>query len=71
MEFEKIKKLFYALFVFDILAGVFAGYFMSVFHGIAAGSVLLVLNITVYAIILKMQKIKERSGGFEKKGNDI
>ena len=37
MEFEKIKKLFYALFVFDILAGVLAGYFMSVFHGIAAG----------------------------------
>lgn len=71
MEFNSIKKLFYALFMLDILAGVAVGWFMSVLHGVVVSTVLLILNITVYAIILKMQKIKEQNNGLTKERQDI
>ncbi|MDR1196121.1 MAG: hypothetical protein LBL00_06575 [Endomicrobium sp.] len=71
MDFKKIKILFYILFALDIAAGAAVAFFMSILHGIIVSAVLLILNITVYAIILKAQRIKEQSNGYAKKSKDI
>ncbi|MCL1971433.1 MAG: hypothetical protein FWG57_00365 [Endomicrobia bacterium] len=71
MEFKHIKILFYTLFVFNIAAGIAAAKFFGILQGIIAAAVLFILNITVYAIILKMHRIKEQSNGHTKKSGDI
>jgi hypothetical protein len=71
MEFKYIKILFCILFASDIAAGIAAGILFGAAQGIIAAAVLLILNITVYAIILKMQKIKEQRDGYPKKSGDI
>ena len=60
MEFKHIKILFYALFIFNILAGIATAALFGILQGIIAAAVLFILNITVYAIILKMQKVKQQ-----------
>jgi hypothetical protein len=71
MDFKHIKVLFYALFALDILAGAAVARFLSVLHGIITCAVLLILNVTVFAIILKIQKIKERANGHKKKSGTL
>jgi uncharacterized oligopeptide transporter (OPT) family protein len=53
---RKIKILFYILFVLDVLAGFVVAALASLQAGIVTASVLLILNITVYAIIIKAYK---------------
>ncbi len=63
MPVKTIKKLFYALFLLDILAGIAVGFILSAFAGIVTAAVLLVLNITVFIMLLKMSKITEGKNG--------
>ncbi|MDR1523378.1 MAG: hypothetical protein LBS29_05470 [Endomicrobium sp.] len=62
----KIKTFFYILFILDILAGLIVGIFVSLYAAIATAFVLLVLNLTFYAIILKAYK---QSNKVEKNGS--
>ncbi|MDR0800063.1 MAG: hypothetical protein LBN01_00825 [Endomicrobium sp.] len=54
---KKIKIFFYILFALDIFAGCIVAEFVNLFAGIVTASVLLILNITVYAVILKVMKV--------------
>jgi hypothetical protein len=54
---KKIKIFFYTLFALDILTSFVVAIVTSVTAGIATAVVLLFLNITVYAIILKAYKV--------------
>jgi hypothetical protein len=71
MDFKHIKIFFYILFVLDILAGLTAAQFFGILHGIIVSAVLLILNVTVYVIILKIQKVKEHSDGYSQKRKNI
>jgi hypothetical protein len=71
MEFKTIKILFYAFFTADIIAGLLVGFYLGILAGIITAVVLLSINITVYAIILKIQKIKEQSSGYTKKSGSL
>jgi hypothetical protein len=53
---KKIKVFFYTLFLLDILASFVIAVAANITAGIATAIVLLFLNITVYAIILKAYK---------------
>lgn len=53
---KKVKMFFYTLFALDILASCVVAVTANVLAGIATAVVLLSLNITVYAIILKADK---------------
>ena len=61
---KKIKIFFYTLFVSDVIAGFVVGEFVSLTAAIITILVLLFLNLTVYAIILKLHKQldKEKNG---------
>lgn len=71
MNFKYIKIFFFILFALDIAAGFALAHFLTILHGIVAAAVLLILNLTVFAIILKMQKIKEQNDGHAKKSGDL
>jgi hypothetical protein len=58
---KKIKIFFYTLFVLDILASIVVAFAAHITVGIATAVVLLLLNITIYVIILKLDKA-ERHG---------
>jgi hypothetical protein len=53
---KKIKIFFYTLFALDVLASFVVAIVASVTAGVATAIVLLFLNMTVYAIILKGNK---------------
>ncbi|MDR2399124.1 MAG: hypothetical protein LBD61_01590 [Endomicrobium sp.] len=53
---KKIKIFFYTLFILDILASIVVAFAANTTAGIATAVVLLSLNITVYAIIVKVDK---------------
>ncbi|MDR3124873.1 MAG: hypothetical protein LBU10_03235 [Endomicrobium sp.] len=53
---KKIKIFFYTLFVLDVIAGFVVGKFVSLTAAVIAAFVLLFLNLSVYAIILKLHK---------------
>jgi hypothetical protein len=57
---KKIKMFFYTLFVLDILASCVVAFAASIPAGITTAIVLLSINITVYAIILKADKAGKR-----------
>lgn len=54
---KKIKTLFYCLFAADIAAGIAVSLIKNAAAGIITAAVLLVINISVYAVFLKMEKI--------------
>lgn len=54
---KKIKIFFCALFILDILASITVALTANITAGIATAIVLLSLNITVYVIILKADKV--------------
>jgi hypothetical protein len=56
---KNIKKIFYALFVLDILAGAAVWNFVSLSVGIITSSVLLFINLIAFAIIVKIIKVLE------------
>ncbi|MDR2067216.1 MAG: hypothetical protein LBP57_05290 [Endomicrobium sp.] len=58
---KKIKIFFYTLFVLDVIAGFVVGKFVSLAAAIFTIFVLLFLNLTVYAIILKLHKQLEKA----------
>jgi hypothetical protein len=53
---KKIKILFYTLFALDVLAGFIVAIATNITASISTAIVLLSLNITVYAIIVKVYK---------------
>ncbi|MDR0724095.1 MAG: hypothetical protein LBF23_02795, partial [Endomicrobium sp.] len=53
---KKLKKIFYGLFSLDIFAGFVVWEFVNLLAAVITTFVLLVLNLTVYAIILKSYK---------------
>jgi len=57
---KKVKMFFYTLFALDILASCVVAVTANVLAGIVTAVVLLSLNITVYAIILKADKAGKR-----------
>ncbi|MDR3244780.1 MAG: hypothetical protein LBT79_08550 [Elusimicrobiota bacterium] len=61
MDFKLIKKIFYFLFAADIAAGIIAAFKVGVLAGIITAFVLLLLNIIVFRIILKMEKINGKT----------
>ncbi|MDR0977737.1 MAG: hypothetical protein LBL71_01700 [Endomicrobium sp.] len=54
---KKIKIFFYTLFLLDILAGCIVAVDINMLCGIITSAVLLLLNITVYAIIIKVEEV--------------
>jgi hypothetical protein len=57
-KMKKIKIFFYTLFILDILASIVMAFSVNITAGIATAVVLLLLNITVYVIILKADKAR-------------
>jgi hypothetical protein len=57
---KKVKIFFYILFILDILASCVVAVAASVLAGVTTAIVLLSINITVYAIILKADKAGKR-----------
>jgi hypothetical protein len=53
---KKIKIFFYTLFTLDVLASFVVAIVANIMAGVATAMVLLFLNITVYAIIIKAYK---------------
>ncbi|MDR2437297.1 MAG: hypothetical protein LBD17_04435 [Endomicrobium sp.] len=53
---KRIKIFFYTLFSLDVLASFIIAIIANVMVGVVTAIVLLFLNITVYAIILKAYK---------------
>ncbi|MDR3048282.1 MAG: hypothetical protein LBV16_00325 [Elusimicrobiota bacterium] len=68
MDFKFIKRFFYFLFAADIIAGIVIAFKKGVVFGIIAAAVLLLLNIIVFRIILKMEKINESRTGTQSSG---
>ncbi|MDR1418536.1 MAG: hypothetical protein LBI80_05245 [Endomicrobium sp.] len=60
---KKFKIFFYILFSLDIFVGFIVWKFVSLLAGVITAFVLLFLNLTVYAIILKgykqLEKVKD------------
>jgi hypothetical protein len=54
---NRIKTFFYVLFTLDILASCVVAVLVTLLAGILTALVLLTLNVTVYAIILKAYKM--------------
>ncbi|MCA6069702.1 MAG: hypothetical protein LE180_01045 [Endomicrobium sp.] len=54
---KKMKTFFYVLFALDVLASCVVAALVTLLAGIATAFVLLTLNISVYAIILKADKV--------------
>ena len=53
--------LFSFLFAFDILLGFFVGYFFDIWEGVITATVLIFINAVTYRVILKIQKIQNKS----------
>lgn len=54
---KKMKTFFYVLFALDVLASCVVAALATLLAGIVTAFVLLTLNISVYAIILKADKV--------------
>ncbi|MDR0822250.1 MAG: hypothetical protein LBN20_00515 [Endomicrobium sp.] len=63
MDFKLIKRFFYFLFAADIIAGIVIALKKGIVFGIITAAVLLLLNLIVFRIILKMEKINESRTG--------
>jgi hypothetical protein len=55
--FKKVKKIFYILFMLDVLAGCVVGFFLNIISGLIVAAVLIFINSIVCAIVFKMEKV--------------
>jgi hypothetical protein len=61
MLFSKIKIFFYILFVSDILLGTALAHIFNIVIGFTVAFILLFINIIVYAIMLRAEKIVQKT----------